>query len=448
MVRKALIIAALSATTLNSYPVFASDDIEVLKRQLAIMKQDYEARLNALEVGLKQAQEKANLANAKSVQVEKAMVDAKSNGTASAKNSFNPAISLVLDGRYASYSNNPGSYGLAGFALGGESGLDQEGFSVGESEITLSSAIDDKFYGQMTLAFDGEAAEVEEVFFQTLGLADGLVVKGGRFFSGIGYLNQQHAHAWKFADAPLVYRGLFGDQLGNDGLQLTYLMPTDMFFQIGGEVGNGANYPASDSNSGVGSWSLFANIGDDIGIENSWQLGLSHWEAGHIKGRESQYLEESYAFDGDSDINGLNFVYKWAPRGNPTNRNFMLQYEYFQRDEKGVVSNDLLSSSYRGDQSGWYAQAVYQFSPVWRTGLRLDRLSSDNSGSDLAALNTVGLLDNGHHPERLSAMLEWVPSEFSRIRLQANHDRSTKNSDNQLLLQYTFSLGSHGAHQY
>ncbi|PCI69185.1 MAG: hypothetical protein COB26_06625 [Piscirickettsiaceae bacterium] len=446
--RKALVIAALCAATFNSYPVFANDDIDALKRQLATMKQNYETRLYALEIGLKQAQLKANLANVKSNQVEKAMVEAKSNSPRSTQNSFNPAISLILDGRYASYSNNPDDYALAGFALGEEAGLDQSGFSVGESEITLSSTIDDKFYGQMTLAFSDEGVEVEEIFFQTLGLSDGLTVKGGRFFSGIGYLNQQHAHAWEFADAPLIYRGLFGNQLSNDGLQVTYLMPTDTFFQVGGEVGNGTNYPSSGSNSGVGSWSVFTNIGDDIGIESSWQLGLSHWEANHIKGRESQYLGDSFAFDGDGEINGLSFVYKWAPRGNPKNRNFMLQYEYFQRDEKGVVASDLFSSSYRGEQSGWYTQAIYQFSPVWRTGLRFDRLSSDNSGNDLMALNTVGLLDNGHHPERLSAMLEWIPSEFSRIRLQANHDNSTKKSDNQLLLQYTFSLGSHGAHQY
>jgi len=41
-----------------------------------------------------------------------------------------------------------------------------------------------------------------------------------------------------------------------------------------------------------------------------------------------------------------------------------------------------------------------------------------------------------------------VPSEFSRIRLQSNKDDSYEKSDNQVLLQYTMSLGSHGAHQF
>ncbi len=58
---------------------------------------------------------------------------------------------------------------------------------------------------------------IEEAFAQTSALYDGLNIKMGRFFSEIGYLNNQHAHAWDFAGAPLIYRAFFGDQYGNDG---------------------------------------------------------------------------------------------------------------------------------------------------------------------------------------------------------------------------------------
>ena len=45
-------------------------------------------------------------------------------------------------------------------------------------------------------------------------------------------------------------------------------------------------------------------------------------------------------------------------------------------------------------------------------------------------------------------MLEWIPSEFSRIRLQYNRDNSVQETDHQVILQYTQALGSHGAHQF
>ena len=73
---------------------------------------------------------------------------------------------------------------------------------------------------------------------------------------------------------------------------------------------------------------------------------------------------------------------------------------------------------------------------------------SDNTGSDDSVLGEAGLLTAGHMPERASLMAEWVPSEYSRIRVQYNRDDSYQKTDDQVYLQYTFSMGAHGAHQY
>ncbi len=370
---------------------------------------------------------------------------------------------MILDGRYADFDNDPGAYELPGFALGNESGLGEKGFSLGHSELAISANIDDKFYGKATLAIhdhEGETeVELEEAFVQTLGLGNGLTLKAGRFYSAVGYLNEQHEHIWDFADAPLIYRGLFGNQLRDDGLQMTYIAPTDIFLQFGTELFNGSRFPAGGNHEGIGSWSIFANTGGDIGIEHSWQLGLSHWQANDVKDRSSgghshgDGAAEMPSFNGDSKISALDLVYKWAPNGNPTQRNFKFQFEYFDRRENGVVT--MLNSgppeemtTYDGHQSGWYAQTIYQFMPHWRAGLRYDQLNSDNQGSDEGILTEAGLDNEGHVPKRYSTMLEWLPSEFSRIRLQFNHDQSYENSDNQIFLQYTHSLGSHGAHQF
>jgi hypothetical protein len=46
-------------------------------------------------------------------------------------------------------------------------------------------------------------------------------------------------------------------------------------------------------------------------------------------------------------------------------------------------------------------------------------------------------------------MVDFNPSEFSRIRLQFAQDKSRQDvTDNQWFVQYQMSLGAHGAHQY
>lgn len=434
-------------------------EIEQLKQQLKLLKQDYETRIKALEKGLQQAQQAAQKNQKQLAEVQQQTEEAELASDSiqtTAKNAFNPQISVILDGRYASYENNPDNYRLPGYSLGNEAGLSSEGFSLGESELTLSANIDPLFYGKLTLSFADEDGStevgIEEAFAQTSALYDGLTIKMGRFFSGIGYLNGQHAHAWDFADAPLIYSALFGDQYGDDGLQLSYIAPTDLLVQVGTELFSGSHFPAAGSHSGAGSWTAFAKVGGDFNNEHSWQMGLSHWQADNVDARESNNFDSTATtlFSGKSKINALDLVYKWTSA--PRSKSFKLQLEYFDRDENGDIALDDFSStdisSYHGEQKGWYAQGIYQFNKQWRTGLRYDHLSSHSSGSDYQVLDNAGLKSHGYDPERYSAMLEWLPSEFSRIRLQYNNDKSYQDTDNQLFLQYTFSMGTHGAHSY
>jgi hypothetical protein len=381
--------------------------------------------------------------------------------TAHAANNFNPDISLILEGRYNSYSNDS-DYELPGFMLGGEAGRGEKGFQLGHNELVLSANIDDMYYGKMTTVLadhDGATeVELEEAYIETLGLGGGAAIKAGRFFSGIGYLNSQHPHSWDFSDAPLIYRGLFGDALRDDGLQLSWVAPTDLYLKLGAELTRGAQFPAGGAaNEGAGAQAAFIKIGGDVGVSHSWQLGLSHWSAevverssgGHAHGGGAT---EVPTYSGDSSVSGIDFVWKWAPDGNARDRNLKVQAEYFVRNEEGTVemvgTDPVESSSYDGRQSGWYAQGVYQFMPRWRVGLRHDQLESDNSGSDDAVLGEAGLDDEGHKPSRNTLMLDYSRSEYSRIRLQLARDNSYEDGDNLVTLQYIMSLGAHGAHQF
>ncbi len=355
-------------------------------------------------------------------------------------NEFNPAISMILIGTYSQFSNDPESYTISGFALAEETGPGEEGFHLGESELSMSANIDDLFYGSFTAALTSEnTVEVEEAFIETVGLGGGVTVKAGRFFSGIGYLNQQHAHTWDFVDQPLAYKAMLGNQLSDDGLQIRWLAPTDLFFEIGVEGLRGNGFPAGNAaNNGKGTTTLFAHIGGDAGANHSWQAGLSLVNA-EANARETGSPAET--FTGDSELAIVDFVWKWTPTGNSKQKYLKLQAEYFSRSEDGTYN----SNAYDADQDGYYLQAVYKFMPAWRVGIRYDSLSADNPG---AAFAGTALETQGHDPERWSAMIDWSRTEFSRVRLQINSDDSNPNSDNQFYLQYTMSLGSHGAHRF
>ena len=87
--------------------------------------------------------------------------------------------------------------------------------------------------------------------------------------------------------------------------------------------------------------------------------------------------------------------------------------------------------------SGWYLQAVYRFDPRWRIGMRYSQINPPDEAE----------LD--HDPSSFSAMVDWTNSEFGRLRLQYNRETLAKDQrDNQFLLQYTMSLGAHGAHSF
>ena len=379
----------------------------------------------------------------------------------------NAQFSAILDGRYANYDNDPEEYELPGFSLGGEAELPESGFTLGHIELSASTEIDNVFAGKLTVAIaehEGETeVELEEAYIQTLGLGNGLTVRAGRFFPSIGRVNKQHNHAWDFIDAPLVYNGLWGAKYIDDGLRLSWVAPTELFLELGIEGLANGGFPAGGERSdGIDSTVLFANIGGDLSVSSSWQAGISFHQAdvvdrataghGHEGEEEEGGEEETPNFSGESDTLGLNLVYKWSPNGNAKNRHFILQAEYFQRDEQGDVtllgSDPLEATSIDADQSGFYMQGIYKFAPHWRAGLRYDRLSSDNRGSDTEVLEEAGLLNEGINPTRYSLMTEWVPSEFSRVRLQYSRDESSENRDNQLFLQFTMSLGAHGAHNF
>ena len=436
----------------------ASDaDLEKIRTEIQLLKQNYETRIQALESRLQQAEGRADAAQTTARQAQEQVQQvAATPSVSAAANAFNPEVSLILTGTYAHLSQDPKQYRLTGFIPGGDIGPGQRSFSLSESELGIYANIDPYFRGGLTLAIAADnTLSAEEAFIQTLSLGHGFSLKAGRFFSGIGYLNERHAHTWDFVDNPLAYQAFLGTQLGQDGVQLKWLAPTDTFLELGAEIGRGAKFPGAERNrNGFGSDALFAHVGGDIGASHSWRAGVSYL---HSKPQNRSYTDTdlfgnsvSNAFRGNSNLWLGDFVWKWAPQGNASRTNFQLQGEYFQRCETGDLSYNTaasgINSGYASSQSGGYLQGVYQFLPHWRVGLRRDQL---DSGHVDYGLNNVNLSRPDFTPSKNSLMLDYSPSEFSRIRLQFAQDKSRLGvTDNQIFLQYIMSLGAHGAHQF
>ena len=491
MLRPHPIPTLMAMAALATAPAMAADKTELqqLQQQIDALRQDYEARLQALEARLRQAESGRAAAGAQPPAAAAALPPAvaaalppavaaalppaaaaapvpaepspatPAPATAPAPatpNAFNPAIALVLSGSYASLSRPPDDYRFAGFLTGGQIGPGVQGFSLGESELTFSASVDPWFFGSLSVALAADnSASVEEAFVQTTALPAGMGLKAGRFLSGIGYLNDKHAHTWDFADQPLVYQAFLDGQLKQDGLQWRVLLPTEQFVELGAEVGAAGPFPSGGSNGNrPGTATLFAHTGGDLGVSQSWRAGVSYLWA-KANERESWDVAASGSrvtnvFSGNSRMAIVDGVWKWAPDGNAQRTNLTVQGEYLRRVESGSLTYDIgnaaQTDAFDAAQSGWYAQAVYQFMPAWRVGLRYDRL---NIGDVDAASNGVNLLVPDRSPTRATLMFDWSPSEFSRVRLQYANDRAREGAaDNQVIVQYQMSLGTHGAHGF
>ena len=485
------------ALALCSVPAKADDlsdmrqEMQAMQRQyqaaLTKLQHDYENKLQSMEKRLDAAESKATTATQKADDAQKAAVAAQTAADASTQtpaaapaapdaaargsnapssaNSFNPAIGAVLDGKGMVSSHNPNTWRLPGFALGDEAKPPPRGVSIGESEINLQANVDQALFANLTVAFENDnSVNIEEAFIQPTALPWDLTAKIGRFFSGVGYLNEQHAHTWDFADAPLPYMAFLNGQYGDDGVQLRWLAPANMFIELGGEAMRGASFPANsvsealttNHNAGLGAWSAFLHVGDDINDSSSYSVGLSYLgtrssnratdPVGGPSGSD-QFTGADHTFIADA-------VYKWAPNGNFAQSYVKLQSEFFARKESGAFTaldfayapgTPTTRSFNTGIQTGFYAQAVYQFIPFWRVGVRYDQVHAPSLGNTFAG-TTIDSRDLT--PRRYSAMIDYSTSEFGRFRLQYNRDEARPDPDNQIILQYTVSLGAHGAHQY
>lgn len=453
---KKLLLAASAAVLLNVSPALAASDADLasLKAEIQSMRDAYESKIEQLEQKVGTLSTQQNQTAAKVATVEPAAGKPIATQTPATTqrsikdSSFNPSVGVILNGKYNNFSEDEGE--IAGFAVGEEGERGSEGLGIGETEINFAASVDDKFRGAATIALhehEGDIeVELEEAYVATTALPAGLEVKSGRFFSELGYLNSHHAHADDFADRPLPNRAFLDNNFGDDGVQVSAVLPTPIYTEIGAGAFRGNDNPAGGAEgSDIGAWTAYGRVGGDVGDKTSWRLGLSTLQADGIS-RDAGHEGEEVNFSGDSSLYIADARAVYAPTGNNAEQEIIVQGEYFMRDEDGTYDVGAGAIDYDDAQSGWYAQSVYKFRPQWRAGARYSQL---NAGDVPTGLVGSALDDEGHNPWAATAMVDWTNSEFSRVRAQYSREEvADGQEDDQFTLQYIMSLGAHGAHNY
>jgi len=426
----------------------ANEEINALKEEIKNIQNDYETRIKDLESKLSNL-EKDGVLKAKAESVVKTR---KIYG-----NEFNPSIGIVLNGKYNNFSMKSAEPAVKGFAIGHEGERGREGLQLGESELNFSSPIDDKFYGSMTYAIVQESdtadakVELEEAYIMTtpnFNLPEGMSLKAGRAFWTLGYMNEHHAHADDFANRPLPYRVYLNKGWNDTGAEISYILPTDYYAEVGAGMFRGNDYPIKGPDGeSAGATSAYARIGGDIDQDQNWRLGVYIVDGENPSGRKGN--EDEIVFKGDTTLYVTDFRYSLAPTGNVREQELTLQAELFARNEDGTYNIDSGGENqFNGTSYGWYVQSVYKFNPQWRAGLRYSQMETPGVPTALIGTDLDG---QGFDPTSVAVMADWTNSEFSRIRWQFNQDKLASGSgsvDNQFTVQYLMSIGAHGAHKY
>jgi hypothetical protein len=474
-------LAAASVLTALPAAAVADDDLQALRAEIAQLKQAYEQRIAALESRLQQAEQKPAPLPA-----------AHPSGQVTSGSAFNPQISLILDGVY--YRDNTQGAGpellehIDGINhshdhAGHSHGTLERGFNLRETELGFAATVSPHFdaAAMITVSAEGDAA-LEEAYFDTRSLPAGLKIRGGKFLSGIGYLNGQHPHTWDFVDQNLPYRTLLGDHgLLDTGLRLTWLPPTGHWFtQFGVELLQGKEQTFASSNvatpngradgtalagtaagelssakAGPRLTTLFAKFGPDLGDSHALQFG--GWLAQSRQHQEAHdHTEEDpaafvHALEGKGKAWGLDAVYTFdAGRyGGQGNLKLVGEYLRLNKDMKIAFHENGALVGQKRDfaQDGIVLQGTYGFLPHWQAGVRYDATGLTNTLDGPA-----GQLWDKNQSNRWTFALTRQIDHFSLLRLQVSRARlwveGAQENLNQIFVQYQHSLGAHGAHAF
>lgn len=301
------------------------------------------------------------------------------------------------------------------------------GFNLNYAEVDLHSAVDPYFDAYAVFHLQPDVFEIEEAYVITRSLPFGLRVKAGKFRSSFGRLNEQHQHVWHFDTLALVYESFFGpDSLKDPGVQLQWVAPIDTYVMFGIEAMQGTNTKSFGAVDGNNLYVTYAKSSIDIG-DNLSVLGgvsLAHGET---------ILQKN------SNVYGVDLTMR-EQLGSYNSLVWQSEYLYRDMDVDSTVNS-------KQKQAGLYSELIYQYNNNYSIGARYDLISQNRS--DLGAYSGINT-DNLH---KYTAMVQYKPFPFSRLRVSYSYDRSkiingARRDINRVMLTLNIAAGAHGAHSY
>ena len=381
-------------------------------------------------------------------------------------------IDLSLDALFAAGSSTVTDDSLQNLQGGGHDPR-KRGFTVQNVELSLMGAIDPYLTGESHIIFfidplEGEThVELEEAFVTTQALPYGLQLKAGQFFTEFGRINPQHPHQWHWQDQPIINTRLFGpDGMRGPGFRLGWLLPVPWYSELHFGVQN-ANGETMASFLANGEFFEERAIGgrpftdrrfrtlEDLAYLARFENSLDISDSMTAKlGFSGLYGPNATGPEADTWIYGTDLVVKWRPSLNERGWPFLVwESELMRRDYHAAAvfddtepDNIIDMPSETLHNWGFYTQLLYGFHPGWSAGLRYEYASG--SGESVDGRNNDPFRDNRY---RLSPLLAWHPSEFSRVRLQYNYDHARHLEDrdaHSVWLGLEFMYGAHAAHKY
>lgn len=300
-----------------------------------------------------------------------------------------------------------------------------------ESELGVQAIIDPYARADVFISFGEQGVNVEEGYVTFTSLPASLLLKVGKMRADFGKVNTIHNHALPFIDRPLATNNLVGGEDGIDdaGFSLSRILPApkDWFLEATAQVFRGDSsdvFHASERQdaSVVGHLRAYRDLSESTNLD----LGVSYARGHNNVG--SNFTTSLY---------GTDATLRWKPLRRAIYNSFLFRTEFFYslRDQLATLNAEHTEHAF-----GMYSSAEYRVNRRWTVGGRFDRS---------AHARDANLVDTG-----LSAIVTYWPSEFSQIRGQyryghlATAPNASFDNANELLFQFLFVMGAHGAHPF
>jgi len=428
-------LAALVAATLVAAPrdaaAQAAGQAQQIQQQIDQLRREFNDRLGALEAQLA-AMQGGQPAPSPPAQPPAAPPTTTVDVPPGAAGAGGPSGPLPVYGAATAGSKifNPDMAVIGDFlGAAGRNRVDpQPALEMHESETSFQAIVDPYARADFFVSFGQEGVELEEGFLTLTALPGGFLTKVGKLRAAFGKVNTLHNHVLPWTDRPLVTRNLVGGEEGIDdaGISVSRLIPAGtLFLEATGEVYRGDSAESLFRSSTRGDLAYVAHLRGyhDITESTNVDLGASysygHNPSGIVGGVDLGRFT--------TNLFGVDATLRWRPLTRA------IYHQFVGRSE--VIWSDREQFEGRQRSMGYYVSGDYQFARRWWVGGRYDRSERAEDAS---------LFDRGG-----SAILTYWPSEFSQVRGQYRHTRYADAPDaNELLFQFQFSIGAHGAHPF